>query len=112
MEMTQTDILAWLIAGSIASWLAYEMWGRGPLGMAADWLAGLVGALIGVFLPPLLLWLVSLILAVTRREAVEALNWSQRVEGLHWWVSGPLALVGALLLIRLFRVIFGVRSSP
>lgn len=107
----QVQVLGWLIAGSTASWLAYETWGRGPLGMVADWLVGLTGAMLGVPFGPLILWLASLVFALVHKEAVEPLHWWTRVEGLDWWVSTPLAFAGALLLIRFFRVLARVRPT-
>lgn len=112
MQTIQTQITGWLIAGSIVSWLAYEMWGRGPLGMTVDWLVGLLGAAVGVFITPFIFWLVSFASAIIRGEVAEGLNWWQRVEGLNWWVSIPLASAGALLITRIFRLLFRVRSSP
>ncbi len=108
----QILILGWLIAGSIASWLANETWGRGPLGIVADWLAGLAGAIVGVLAAPLIVWLVSSLSALLHQEVVEHLDWWGSIQGLDWWVSTPLAFLGALLFIRTFRILFRVRISP
>ena len=67
--MASHDILAWLIIGAIAGWLAGQFVKGSGFGLLADILVGIVGAFIGGWLAVLLGinagggWIVSIITA-------------------------------------------------
>lgn len=67
--MASHDILAWLIIGAIAGWLAGQFVKGSGFGLLADILVGIVGAFIGGWLAGLLGinagggWIVSIITA-------------------------------------------------
>jgi hypothetical protein len=108
MLTTAIQWLSWLIAGSIAAWLVDEIAGRGPLGHVADWLVGLTGALLTIFLVPVAVWLVSL----PFDPNAEPLDWGQSVETLSWWYAVPLAFTGGLLLSAIYRRLSRVHAHP
>jgi uncharacterized membrane protein YeaQ/YmgE (transglycosylase-associated protein family) len=81
--MDAHGIIAWLIIGAIAGWLAGMLLGRGGFGLIGDIIVGIVGAFLG--------------------------GWLAGVLGLHL-ASGLIssvitATVGAIILILILRVI-------
>lgn len=79
------DILAWIIVGLIAGWLAGQVMRGGGYGLVGDIIIGIIGALIGGFLS----------------EAVFGMN---PVSGLNL-VSIIVAFIGAVILIAILRAI-------
>jgi uncharacterized membrane protein YeaQ/YmgE (transglycosylase-associated protein family) len=104
-----TQLISWLLAGSIAAWFKTETSGVGPLGVAADWVAGTTGAFLTILLAPPFAWLASL---VFQGSSPQSLNWLRNIEEFSWWYSVPLAFLGGLLLSSIYRVIFRVRARP
>jgi uncharacterized membrane protein YeaQ/YmgE (transglycosylase-associated protein family) len=81
--MDAHGIIAWLIIGAIAGWLAGMLLGRGGFGLIGDIIVGIIGAFLG--------------------------GWLAGVLGLHL-ASGLIssiitATVGAIILILILRVI-------
>jgi uncharacterized membrane protein YeaQ/YmgE (transglycosylase-associated protein family) len=79
------QVASWLIAGAVASWLVSALAGVGRLGMLVDWLLGPAVALLAGWL-----------LALLTQHPVEALD---------WWFSIPVAFVGAIVVISVFRIL-------
>jgi uncharacterized membrane protein YeaQ/YmgE (transglycosylase-associated protein family) len=77
-------ILAWLILGLLAGWLASLLMGAGGYGLIGDIVVGILGAMVGG-------WLGSMLLGVD----VTGLNLS----------SVAIAVVGAVILIAIFRAL-------
>ena len=75
-------ILAWIILGLIAGWLASLLMGRGGYGLIGDIVVGILGAVVGG-------WLASQFLGLD-------------VTGLNP-TSIAIAVVGAIILIAIFR---------
>jgi uncharacterized membrane protein YeaQ/YmgE (transglycosylase-associated protein family) len=73
-------IIAWLLIGLAAGWLAGRVMNRGGYGMVVDVIVGLVGALIGGFVFGLL-----------------------GIGGFGFWGSMLVALLGACILIAIVR---------
>ncbi len=85
-------LLAWIVVGLIAGWLASQvMKGRGS-GLVGDLVLGVVGALLGGFL------------------ASELLNIPNAVTGINV-TSILVAFVGAVILIALLRAVSGRRRA-
>jgi len=83
------DILAWIVLGLIAGFLASAVMRGGGFGIVGDIIVGVVGALIGGFLFSVL--------------------GSTGVTGFNLW-SLFVAFVGACILIALLRVVSGSRA--
>jgi uncharacterized membrane protein YeaQ/YmgE (transglycosylase-associated protein family) len=83
-------ILAWLVVGLIAGWLASMVMRGGGYGLIGDIIVGIVGALIGGFL------------------AANLLNMPDAVNGINV-TSILVAFVGALILIAILRMVSGRR---
>jgi len=83
-------ILAWLVVGLIAGWLASLVMRGGGYGLIGDIIVGVVGALIGGFL------------------AANLLNMPDAVNGINV-TSILVAFVGAVILIALLRLVSGRR---
>ena len=83
MEAT-VGILAWIILGLIAGWLASMLMGSGGYGLVGDIVVGILGAVVGG-------WLGSTLLGVD-------------VTGLNI-TSVVVAVVGAAILIALYRAL-------
>ena len=83
-------ILAWLVVGLIAGWLASMVMRGGGYGLIGDIIVGIVGALIGGFL------------------AANLLNMPNAVNGINI-TSILVAFVGALILIAILRMVSGRR---
>ena len=82
-------ILVWLVLGLIAGWLASLMLGTGGYGLIGDIVVGILGAVLGG-------WLASTFFGVD-------------VTGLNL-TSVAVAVVGAIILILIFRVVVPGRS--
>ena len=86
------DILAWLVVGLIAGWLASQMVRGGGYGPVGDIIVGMVGAVIGGFLAGVLL---------NAPNAVNGIN----ISGIF------VAFIGAMILIILLRSVSGRRLA-
>jgi uncharacterized membrane protein YeaQ/YmgE (transglycosylase-associated protein family) len=84
-------LLAWLVVGLIAGWLASMVMRGGGYGLIGDIIVGIVGALIGGFL------------------AANLLNMPDAVNGINV-TSILVAFVGALILIAILRLVSGRRQ--
>ena len=84
------SILAWLVVGLIAGWLASQVMRGGGYGLIGDIIVGIVGALIGGFL------------------AANLLNMPNAVNGINI-TSILVAFVGAVILLAILRVVSGRR---
>jgi len=85
-------ILAWLVVGLIAGWLASMVMRGGGYGLIGDIIVGIVGALIGGFLASTLLKI---------PDAVNGINIT----------SILVAFVGAVILIAILRLFSGRRHQ-
>jgi len=83
-------ILAWLVVGLIAGWLASLVMRGGGYGLIGDIIVGVVGALIGGFLAATLLKI---------PDAVNGINVT----------SILVAFIGAVILIAILRMVSGRR---
>jgi len=83
-------ILAWIVVGLIAGWLASRVMRGGGYGLIGDIIVGAVGAVIGGFL------------------AANLLNMPDAVNGINV-TSILVAFVGAVILIALLRMVSGRR---
>ncbi len=83
-------ILAWLVVGLIAGWLAGQVMRGGGYGLIGDIVTGIVGALLGGFL------------------AASLLNMPDAVNGINL-TSILVAFIGALILIAILRMVSGRR---
>jgi uncharacterized membrane protein YeaQ/YmgE (transglycosylase-associated protein family) len=83
-------ILAWIVVGLIAGWLASMVMRGGGYGLIGDIIVGIVGALIGGFL------------------AANLLNMPNAVNGINI-TSILVAFIGALILIAILRMVSGRR---
>lgn len=84
MTLEPGGIIAWLVVGLIAGWLAGVVMKGGGFGLIGDIVVGLVGALVGGFV-------FSLITGGTA----------------GFWGSIAVAFVGAVILIAIVRVLPG-----
>jgi uncharacterized membrane protein YeaQ/YmgE (transglycosylase-associated protein family) len=85
------SILAWIVLGLIAGWLAGQVMKGGGYGLLGDIVLGIVGAIVGGFLAGLLLG----------RDMVTGFN----VESII------VAFIGALVLIAVSRAFTGRRAG-
>ena len=85
-------ILAWLVVGLIAGFLASQVMRGGGLGVIGDIIVGVVGAVIGGFL------------------AATLLNMPDAVNGINV-TSILVAFVGAVILIAILRAVSGRRLA-
>ena len=83
-------ILAWLVVGLIAGWLASQVMRGGGYGLIGDIIVGIVGALIGGFL------------------AATFLKMPNAVNGINV-TSILVAFIGAVILIAILRMVSGRR---
>ena len=83
-------LLAWLVVGLIAGWLASQVMRGGGYGLIGDIIVGVVGALIGGFLAATLLKIPN---------AVNGIN----------VMSILVAFIGAVILIAILRLVSGRR---
>ena len=84
------SILAWLVVGLIAGWLASQVIRGGGYGLVGDIIVGVVGALLGGFL------------------ATTFLQMPNAVNGINI-TSILVAFVGAVILIAILRMVSGRR---
>ena len=85
-------ILAWIVVGLIAGWLASQVMRGGGYGLIGDIIVGVVGAVIGGFL------------------AATFLNMPDAVNGINV-TSILVAFVGAVILIAVLRPFSGRRRA-
>jgi len=83
-------ILAWIVVGLIAGWLASRVMRGGGYGLIGDIIVGIVGAVIGGFL------------------ATTFLNMPNPVNGINV-TSILVAFVGAVILLAVLRAVSGRR---
>ncbi len=83
-------ILSWIILGLIAGWIAGMIMKGGGYGIVGDLVVGVLGALVGG-------WLGSALLGLD----VTGFNFTSLV----------LAIVGAIILIAIYRAIVGTRRT-
>ena len=83
-------ILAWLVVGLIAGWLASQVMRGGGYGLIGDIIVGIVGALIGGFL------------------AATFLKMPNAVNGINI-TSILVAFIGAVILLAILRMVSGRR---
>jgi len=83
-------ILAWIVVGLIAGWLASRVMRGGGYGLIGDIIVGIVGAVIGGFL------------------ATTFLNMPNPVNGINV-TSILVAFVGAVILLAILRAVSGRR---
>lgn len=88
------NILAWILIGLIAGYLASMIMGRGGYGVIGDIIVGLVGALIGGFLASLLFG----------RSLDAPLDMGSFI------LNIIIAMVGAIILIAIVRALSGGRT--
>lgn len=84
------SIVAWIVLGLIAGWLAGQVMKGGGYGIIGDIVLGIVGAIIGGFLTGLLLG----------RDMVNGFNLESIV----------VAFIGAVILIAISRALTGNRA--
>jgi len=83
-------ILAWIVVGLIAGWLASQVMRGGGYGLIGDIIVGVVGALLGGFL------------------ATTLLKMPNPVNGINV-TSILVAFIGAVILIAILRMVSGRR---
>ncbi len=86
------SIIGWLIVGAIAGWLASMFMGRGGYGLIGDIIIGIIGAFVGGFI-------------------VSLINPNFSMNGNSWWVTIPVAFIGAVIVIWIVRMATRGRSS-
>ena len=84
-------ILAWLVVGLVAGWLASRVMRGGGYGLIGDIIVGIVGAVIGGFLASTLLHM---------PDAMSGINVTSII----------VAFVGAVILIAILRAVSGRRT--
>ena len=88
MNLDPGGLIAWLVVGLIAGWLAGQFMKGGGYGLVGDIIVGIIGAFIGGFLSSLL-----------------GLSGSTGLIG-----SIVVAFIGAVVLIAILRAVGGSRS--
>jgi uncharacterized membrane protein YeaQ/YmgE (transglycosylase-associated protein family) len=86
------NIILWVVLGLIAGWLASMIMGRGGYGVIGDIIVGLIGAVIGG-------WLAAA-LGLGGLNANDPISWGSLI----------IAVLGAIILIAILRLISGSRS--
>ena len=84
-------ILAWLVVGLVAGWLAGQVMGGSGFGLVGDIIVGIIGAVVGGYL------------------AATFLNMPDAVNGINV-PSIVVAFVGAVILLFVLRLLGGRRS--
>jgi uncharacterized membrane protein YeaQ/YmgE (transglycosylase-associated protein family) len=84
------SIIAWLVLGLLAGWIASMIMGRGGYGVVGDMVVGIIGALIGGFITGPLFGI-----------DVTGFNVTSLI----------VAVVGAIILIALYRALVGTRRG-
>jgi uncharacterized membrane protein YeaQ/YmgE (transglycosylase-associated protein family) len=90
--MIPLELLSWIIAGAIGSWFTASLLGASRLGAAADWVAGIVGGILG-----------ALAMAFVTANPPDKLG---------WWFGVPAAFAGGLVITSFLRLIPNVRPTP
>ncbi|HUS14783.1 MAG TPA: GlsB/YeaQ/YmgE family stress response membrane protein [Chloroflexia bacterium] len=85
-------IIGWLIIGGLAGWLASMFMGRGGYGIVGDIIVGIIGAFVGGFIMGLF-----------------NPDWS--MNGNSWWITLPVAFIGAVIVIWLVRMFTKGRTT-
>jgi uncharacterized membrane protein YeaQ/YmgE (transglycosylase-associated protein family) len=85
-------ILAWIVVGLIAGWLASQVMRGGGYGLIGDIIVGIVGAVIGGFLASTLFHM---------GDAVSGINVTTII----------VAFIGAVILIAILRAVGGRRRA-
>ena len=80
------SLIGWLIVGAIAGWLASMFMGKSGYGLLGDIIMGIIGAFVGGFL-------------------VSLINPDFSMSGNSWWVTIPVAFIGAVIVIWLVRLV-------
>lgn len=83
-------IIGWLIVGGIAGWLASMFMGRGGYGIVGDIIMGIIGAFVGGFLAGL---------------------FGIDISGASWWITIPIAFIGAVIVIWIVRMVTKGRTT-
>src|SRR5690348_10523500 len=83
------SIISWLLVGLVAGWIANMIMSSGAGGLLADILIGIVGALVGGFLAGILLG----------GDFVTGFNFTTLI----------VAIIGAIVVIALYRLVTGQR---
>ncbi len=82
------DLLAWIVVGLIAGWLAGVVMKGGGYGVVGDIILGIVGALVGGFLASALLGIPSPLTGINLSTII-------------------VAIIGAIIVVAIFRVLPG-----
>lgn len=85
-------LIGWLIVGAIAGWLASRFMGKGGYGLSGDIVMGIIGAVVGGFLMSLI-------------------NPDFGMSGQSWWVTIPVAFIGACIIIAIVRTVTRGRAA-
>ena len=83
------SIISWLLVGLVAGWIANMIMSSGAGGLVADLIIGIIGALVGGFLAGILLG----------GDYVSGINFTTII----------VAIIGAIVVIALYRLITGQR---
>lgn len=83
------SIIAWLLVGLVAGWIANMIMSSGAGGLLADIIIGIVGALVGGFLAGILLG----------GDFVSGFNFTTLI----------VSVIGAIVVIALYRLVTGQR---
>jgi len=83
------SIISWLLVGLVAGWIANMIMSSGAGGLVADLVIGVIGALVGGFLAGILLG----------GDFVSGFNFTTLI----------VAIIGAIVVIALYRLITGQR---
>ena len=83
------SIITWLLVGLVAGWIANMIMSNGAGGLVADIVVGIVGALVGGFLAGILLG----------GDFVSGFNFTTLI----------VAVIGAIVVIAIYRLITGQR---
>ncbi len=84
------DLLAWIVVGLIAGWLAGVIVKGGGYGIIGDIILGIVGALVGGFLASFLLGMPSPLTGINITTII-------------------VAIIGAIIVVFIFRALAGAR---
>jgi uncharacterized membrane protein YeaQ/YmgE (transglycosylase-associated protein family) len=85
----EMSIISWLIVGLVAGWIANMIMSNGAGGLLADIIIGIIGALVGGFLAGILLG----------GDFVTGFNFTTLI----------VSIIGAIVVIALYRLITGQR---
>jgi len=85
-------LIGWLIIGALAGWLASMFMGKGGYGLVGDIIVGIIGAIVCGFI-------------------VGLFSPDFSMNGSSWWVTLPVALIGAILVIWIVRMLTKGRTA-